>query len=110
MKEGGEGVKVVMVRQVPLMEMESPRWASDRRKGGVEMVRVVPLVEVDLVREVMAGLRVSLDGGWIFWGEGGGGRTADALDDAGEHVVEDSLDSFFKADMDFGDDVLRRKR
>ena len=32
--------------------------------------------------------------------EGGGGRTADALDYAGEHVVEDSLDIFFKADMD----------
>ena len=71
MKEGGEGVKVVMVRQVPLMEMESPRWASDRRKGGVDIVRVVPPVVV--VREVMAGLRVSLDGGVVLWGGGGRG-------------------------------------
>lgn len=68
MKEGGEGVKVVMVRQVPFMEMESPRWASERRNGGVEIVRVVPPVVV--VREVMAGLRVSLDGGVVLLGGG----------------------------------------
>lgn len=37
------GVKAVMVRQVPLMEMESPRWASSRRKVGVVIVRVVPV-------------------------------------------------------------------
>ena len=71
MKEGGEGVNVVMVRQVPFMEMESPRWASERRKGGVEIVRVVPPVAV--VREVMAGLRVSLDGGVVLLGGGGRG-------------------------------------
>ena len=70
MKEGGEGVNVVMVRQVPFMEMESPRWASERRKGGVEIVRVVPPVEAALVREVMAGLRVSLDGGVVLLGGG----------------------------------------
>lgn len=73
MKEGGEGVKVVMVRQVPFMEMESPRWASERRKWGVEIVRVVPPVEAALVREVMAGLRVSLDGGEVLLGERRGG-------------------------------------
>lgn len=35
------GVKEVMVRQVPLMLMLSPRWASSRMEGQ-EMVRDVP--------------------------------------------------------------------
>lgn len=55
MNWGGERVKVVIVRQVPFMDMESPRWASERRKGGVEIVRIVPVVG-EVVREVMAGL------------------------------------------------------
>lgn len=88
MKEGGEGVKVVMVRQVPFMEMESPRWASERRKGGVEIVTVVPPEGEEVVREVMAGLGVSLDGGVPFGRGMGEGRTADALDYAGEHTVD----------------------
>ncbi|KAL8888988.1 MAG: hypothetical protein Q9215_003647, partial [Flavoplaca cf. flavocitrina] len=41
---GGEMVKVVIVRQVPFMDTESPRWASERRNEGVEIVRVVPVV------------------------------------------------------------------
>ncbi len=49
------GVKEVMVRQVPFMEMESPRWASSKRKVGVVIVRVVP-EEEEVEREEMAGL------------------------------------------------------
>lgn len=38
------GVKEVMVRHVPFMEMESPRWASVRIGAQEEIVRVVPVV------------------------------------------------------------------
>ena len=48
-------MKEVMVRQVPFMEMESPRWASSKRKVGVVIVRVVP-EEEEVEREEMAGL------------------------------------------------------
>ena len=39
-----EGGSSVMVRQVPLTQMESPSWASERKVGSeeVEMVREVP--------------------------------------------------------------------
>lgn len=43
----GSGRRAVMVRQVPLMAMESPRWASARKGcgsvGGGVIVRVVVL-------------------------------------------------------------------
>lgn len=41
----GVGEKEVRVRQVPFMDMESPRWASERRKGGQVMERDVPVGE-----------------------------------------------------------------
>lgn len=37
-------VNEVTVKQVPFMDMESPRWASERRKASQVMVRVVPSV------------------------------------------------------------------
>lgn len=66
-----EGVKEVMVRQVPFMEMESPRWASWRRKAGVEIVRVVPVGEG--VRADIAVGRGELLEGFLLV-EGGEGR------------------------------------
>ena len=53
-------VKEVMVRQVPLMLMLSPRWASVRIEAQLEMVREVPLPPAVVVsrgwRAVTAGL------------------------------------------------------
>lgn len=59
-------LKEVIVRHVPLMQIESPRWASERRSwlGGV-MVRSVPSPEES--REVTAGQHVSGWGG-VKWG------------------------------------------
>ena len=53
--EVSSAVSEVMVRQVPFMEMESPRWASVRRGVQEVMVRVVPVVG-EVSRVLMAGL------------------------------------------------------
>lgn len=47
--------KLVTVRQVPFMEMESPRWQSVRMGAALVIVRVVPAVGEDWCMEAMAG-------------------------------------------------------
>jgi len=76
-------VKEVMVRQVPLMLMLSPRWASVRMEAQLEIVREVPAVASWGSRTVTAGLGL---GCWWVCGEGReGSGTADCFDYAGEH-------------------------
>lgn len=47
--------KVTTVRQVPLMEMESPEWQSVRMLLAEEMVRVVPPSEEEGLSSVTSG-------------------------------------------------------
>jgi hypothetical protein len=55
---GAVGVKVVTVRQTPLMAMESPRWQSERsvEVAGRVMVREVPPVASEGLSSVTAGV------------------------------------------------------
>lgn len=52
-----EDVKEVIVRQVPFMEILSPRWASVRMEEQSAIVRVVPPVASWGLRAVIAGVR-----------------------------------------------------
>ena len=90
-EEGGS--RAVMVRQVPLILMLSPRWASVRMEAQEPIVREVPppppWVSSRWERERTAGLGVSLEGK-VFEEGGGEGvgvgvHTADGFYYAGEH-------------------------
>ena len=100
----------VIVRHVPLMLIESPRWASVRISAQSETVREVPLPPdwegSSSFKAVTAGHLLSAS--WTQTGVGQEPLTADRLDEPGEHlyrgpvaiqriaIFEPSLDVHFR--------------
>ena len=81
-----DGVKEVMVRQVPFMLILSPKWASARMSAHLEIVREVPPPPA----AVSSWASRAVTAGYVrgFSGEGirqDGGCTAYGFNYAGEH-------------------------